>query len=220
MDYMADYMIPKMKEIGVTEAALREHVALISSPAGKTYMEHWQQLINTWRSEMFSIMDQDSLKVMNGDTSNPIQVKAGIDAGYVAKFKEVMYDVMVNSAQATIDQMTNLATMIFKDNTDELAKIQNRLQGPKAWLTANLPAIAVNCAYGIITEEDLDVAAKLNALDTHKMRSLLPIGNVDMMSMGNEIMSDYIEWMEDHGAVVKADMKEIIPEMIKKMSGN
>ena len=131
-----------------------------------------------------------------------------------------MYDDMVSTAQAFINQMANLATMIFKDNSDELAKVQNRLVGPKAWMTANMPAIAVNCAYGIITEEDLDVAAKLKALDTHKMRSLLPIGNVDMMSMGNEIMGDYIEWMEDHGAVVKADMKEIILEMINKMRGN
>lgn len=221
MDYMADFMIPKMKEIGVSEAALREHVALISSPAGKTYMEHSQQLSKTFMSELLPIMDQDSLKVMNGDTTDPIQVKTGIDAGYVAKFKEVMYDDMVNTAQATINQMANLATMIFKDtNSDELAKIQNRLVGPKAWMTANLPAIAVNCAYGIITEDDLDVAAKLKALDTHKMRSLLPVGNVDMMSMGNEIMGDYIEWMEGHGAVVKADVKGILLEMINKMRGN
>ena len=52
------------------------------------------------------------------------------------------------------------------------------------------------------------------------MRSLLPVGNVDMMSMGNEIMGDYIEWMEGHGAVVKADVKGILLEMINKMRGN
>ena len=219
MDYMADFMIPKMKEVGVSEAALREHVALISSPAGKTYTEHFQQLNKTLKSELFSIMDQDSLKVINGDTSDPIQIKAGIDAGYAEKFKEIMYDDLVNSTQAVISQLANLATMIFNDtNPDELAKVQNRLVGPKAWMTANLPAIAVNCAYGIITEEDLDVAAKLRALDTHKLLSFLPIGQFDMMSMGNGMIGDYIEWMEDHGAVAKEDLKEMILEMIKNRS--
>ena len=221
MDYVADFMIPKMKEIGVSEAAIREHVALMSSPAGKTYKEHMQQLSKTLMSELFPIMDQDSLKVMNGDTSDPIQIKAGIDAGYVEKFKEIMYDDMVNSIQAVVNQITNIATMIFNGSKpDELANIQNRLVGPKAWIAANLPAIAVNCAYGIISEDDLDVAAKLKALDTHKMQSLLPIGNVDIMSMGNGMMVDYIEWMENHGAVTKEYAKKMILEMINKKRSN
>ena len=34
----------------------------------------------------------------------------------------------------------------------------------------------------------------------------------DMMSMGQGVMKDYIEWMEDHGAVVKEDMKDFLQD--------
>ena len=221
IDYMADnFFIPKMKELGVSEAALRENAALVSTPAGKTYKEHMQQLSKVLKSELISMMEQDSLKVINGDTSDPIQIKAGIDAGYAAKFKEIMYDDIVNTTQVVFNQYANVAKMILKDNPDEMAKIQDKLAAPKAWIAANLPAIMVNCAHGIITEDDLDFAAKMRGLDTHKLLGLLPMNTVDMMSVGYSIMGDYIEWMENHGAVMKEGMKEIILEIIKKMRGN
>ena len=217
IDFIADnYFMLMMKELGVSEAALRENAALVSSPAGKTSREHMQQLSKVLKSELISIMEQDSLKVINGDTSDPIQIKTGIDPGYAAKFKEIMYDDMVNVSQAIFNQYANLASMIFKDHPDEMAKIQDSLAGPKAWIAANLPAIAVNCAYGIITEDDLDFAAKMRGLDTHKLLGLLPMNTVDMMSVGYGIMGDYIEWMENHGAVTKEYMKDIIHGMFNK----
>ena len=34
----------------------------------------------------------------------------------------------------------------------------------------------------------------------------------DMMSMGIGVMKDYIEWMDDHGAVMKEGMKEFLQD--------
>ena len=220
MDCMTDFILPKIKELGVTEAALRENVALRSSPAGMTYTEHLQQLTEILKGEIISIMAQDSLKILNGDTSNPVQIKEGIDAGYLEKYKKILDDDMVNLGMSSIDHYANLAAMIIKDNPDELSNIQNVLTSLKAWMTANIPAITINNAYGIITEEDLDFVAKLKALDTYKMTGLIPMNSVDMMSMGNGIIMDYIKWMEDHGAVANEFMKDVFHEMLKKENGN
>ena len=220
MDYMTDLILPKIKELGVTEAALRENVALRSSPAGMTYAEHYQRLSEVLKGEIVSIMRQDSLKIMNGDTSNPVQIKAGIDAGYVEKYKKILDDDMINLGMGSIDQYANLAAMIIKDNPDELSKIQNMLTSMKAWMTANVPAITINSAYGIITEEDLDFVAKLKTLDTYKLTGLIPMNGFDMMSMGYGIIMDYIKWMEDHGVVANEFPKKVFNEMLKRGNGN
>lgn len=220
MDYMTDFILPKMKELCVSEADLRENIALRSSPAGKTYTEHLQELSGVLKGEMISIMMEDSLKIVNGDTSNPVQIDAGIDAAYVEKYKKIMDDDMVNIVTAGFDQYANIAEMIINDNPDELTKIQNTLTSLKAWMIANAPAIVINNAYGIITEEDLDFVAELKALGTHKLMLLLPLTTVDMTPMGNGIIMDYIKWMEDHGAVANDFVKETLYEMIKQERGN
>lgn len=220
MDYMTDFILPKIKELGVSEADLRENIALRSSPAGETYTEHLQELSGVLKGEMFSIMMEDSLEIINGDTSNPVQINAGIDAAYVEKYKKIMDDDMDKIVMAAFDQYANIAEMIINDNPDELEKIQNILTKLKAWMTANAPAILINNAYGIITEEDLDFVAELKALGTHKLMLLLPLNTVDLTSMGNGILMDYIKWMEDHGAVANELMKETLHEMIKQERGN
>ena len=215
MDYMTDLFLPKVKELGVSEAALRENAALWSTPAGKTYLEHLQQLTEVLKVDLASLIDLDNLKIKNGDTSDPVQIKADIDAGYVAKYKKVMEGDLINVVEGSFDQYSNLATMIFKDKSDELADLQNKIAGLKAWSTANLPAMTINAAYGIITEDDLDFVTKLQSLDTHKLLGLIPMSNVDLMSMGSGIMMDYLEWMENHGAVVKEYMKDALIQMSK-----
>ena len=215
MDYMTDLFLPKVKELGVSEAALRENAALWSTPAGKTYLEHLQQLTEVLKVDLASLIDLDNLKIKNGDTSGPVQIKADIDAGYVAKYKKVMESDLINVVEGSFDQYSNLATMIFKDKSDELADLQNKIAGLKAWATANLPAMTINAAYGIITEDDLDFVTKLQSLDTHKLLGLIPMSNVDLMSMGSGIMMDYLEWMENHGAVVKEYMKDALIQMSK-----
>lgn len=221
MDYMTDFMCAKTKELGVTEAGLREFVSLMYTPEGQTYNEHmaqWVEAIKGDTTALNSLESLDSLKIMAGEYPDPIQVKAGIDPGYVEKYKKVLEADMVKYMQGLFDQYCNIFTMIFGGMSDEMKEamsdemkdMQNRFDGMKNWMTANIPTMALNNAYGIVTEDDLDFIAKMQTLDTRKLIGLLPMNPGDMMSMGQGVMKNYIEWMEDHGAVVKEETKEFL----------
>ena len=210
MDYMTDFMCAKIKELGVTEAGLREFMSLMSTPEGQTYKEHMAQWIEAIKCDTTALNGLDIPKIMAGEDPDPIQVKAGIDPGYVEKYKKVLGADLTNYMQGIMDQYINLFAMIFKEMPDEMKDAQNELDRVKNWMVANVQTIALNNAYGIFTEDDLDFAAKMQTLDTHKLIGLLPMNPGDMMSMGQRIMKNYFEWMEDHGAVVKEEMKDFI----------
>ena len=218
MDYMTDFMCAKTKELGVTEAGLREFVSLMSTPEGQTYKEHMAQWVEAIKRDTTALNDLDTLKIMAGEDPDLIQIKDGIDPEYVEKYKKVMEADQVKYMQGLFDQYFNFFTMIFggmsdemnEAMSDEMKDMQKKLDGLKTWMTANLPTMALNNAYGIITEDDLDFVGRLQDLDTHKLLGLLPMSTTDMMSMGQGIMTNYLEWMQDHGAVVKEDLKEFL----------
>ena len=218
MDYMTDFMCAKIKELGVTEAGLREFMLLMSTPEGETYKEHMAQWVEAIKRDTTALNDLDTLKIMAGEDPDLIQIKDGIDPEYVEKYKKVMEADQVKYMQGLFDQYFNFFTMIFggmsdemnEAMSDEMKDMQKKLDGLKTWMTANLPTMALNNAYGIITEDDLDFVGRLQDLDTHKLLGLLPMSTTDMMSMGQGIMTNYLEWMQDHGAVVKEDLKEFL----------
>lgn len=211
MDYMTDFMCAQVKELGVTEAGLREFISLMSTPEGQTYNEHSAQWLEAIKRDTTAVDGLDTLKIMAGEDPDPIKIKAGIDPGYVEKYKKVLEDDLVKHyLKGYFDQYFNLFTMIFQLMPDEMKDKQKKLDGLKNWMIANLPTVLLNNAYGIITEDDLDFLAKLQTLDTHKFMGLLPLSSGDMISMGQGIMKNYFEWMEDHGAVVKEMMKDFV----------
>ncbi len=222
MDYMTDFMCVKTKELGVTEAGLREFVSLMSTPEGQTYKEHMAQWVEAVKRDTtaFNGLEPLDSKIMAGEYPDPIPVKAGIDPGYVEKYNKVLGDNMAKYMQGLFDQYFNIFTMIFGGMSDEMKEamsdemkdMQKRFDGMKNWMTANIPTLALNNAYGIFTEDDLDFVAKTQTLDTYKLIDLLPMNPGDMMSMGNGVMKNYIEWMEAHGAVVKEGMKEFLQD--------
>ena len=219
MDYMTDFMCAKIKELGVTEAGLREYMSLMSTPEGQAYKEHMAQWVEAIKRDTtaFNGLDSlDSLKIMAGEYPDPIQVKAGIDPGYVEKYNKVMGADMAKYMQDLFDQYFNFFTMMLggmsDEMSDEMKDMQKRFDGMKNWMTANIPTIALNNAYGIFTEDDLDFVAKTQSLEIHKLIGLLPMNPGEMMSMGQGIMKKYIEWMEDHGAVVKEEMKDFLQD--------
>ena len=223
MDYMTDFMCAKTKELGVTEAGLREYISLMSTPEGQTYKEHMAQWVEAIKRDTTVLNGQDSLdslKIMAGEYPDPIQVKAGIDPAYVEKYNKVLGADMAKYTQGMFDQYFNFFTMMFEGMSDEMKDamsdemkdMQKRFDGMKNWMTANIPTIALNNAYGIFTEDDLDFVAKTQTLDTRKLIGLLPMNPGDMMSMGQGVMKNYIEWMEDHGAVMKEGMKEFLQD--------
>ncbi len=212
MDYMTDFMCAKSKELGVTEAGLRELISLMSTPEGQTYNEHSAQWFEAIKRDTTVFDGLDTLKIMAGEDPDPIQIKAGIDPGYVEKYNKVLEaDLVKQYLQGCFDQYFNIFTMIFREMPDEMKDVQNKLDRVKNWMIANLPTMALNNAYGIITEDDLDFLAKLQTLDTtHQLLGFLPMNPGDLMTIGQGAMKNYIEWMENHGAVVKEDMKDFI----------
>ena len=69
MDYMTDFMCAKTKELGVTEAGLREYISLMSTPEGQTYKEHMAQWVEAIKRDTTVLNGQDSLdslKIMAG----------------------------------------------------------------------------------------------------------------------------------------------------------
>ena len=212
MDYMTDFMCAKSKELGVTEAGLRELISLMSTPEGQTYNEHSAQWFEAIKRDTTVFDGLDTLKIMAGEDPDPIQIKAGIDPGYVEKYNKVLEaDLVKQYLQGCFDQYFNIFTMIFREMPDEMKDVQNKLDRVKNWMITNLPTMALNNAYGIITEDDLDFLAKLQTLDTtHQLLGLLPMNPGDLMTIGQGAMKNYIEWMENHGAVVKEDMKDFI----------
>jgi hypothetical protein len=219
-DYMTDFLCAKIKELGVTEADLREYMSLMSTPEGQAYKEHMAQWIEATKHDPSLFDGLDSLKIMAGEYPDPIQVKAGIDPGYVEKYNKVLGADMAKYMQGLFDQYFNIFTMMFEGMSDEMKDamsdemkdMQKRFDGMKNWMTANIPTIALNNAYGIFTEDDLDFVAKTQTLEIHKLINLLPMNPGDMMSIGIGVMKDYIEWMDDHGAVMKEGMKEFLQD--------
>ena len=197
MDYMTDFMCAKSKELGVTEAGLRELISLMSTPEGQTYNEHSAQWFEAIKHDTTVFDGLDTLKIMAGEDPDPIQIKAGIDPGYVEKYNKVLEaDLVKQYLQGYFDQYFNIFTMIFREMPDEMKDVQNKLDRVKNWMIANLPTMALNNAYGIITEDDLDFLAKLQTLDaTHQLLGLLPMNPGDLMTIGQGAMKNYIEWM-------------------------
>jgi hypothetical protein len=205
-DQLTDFFFTNVKELGISEANLKETMTLLSTPAGMTFQEHQRQWNNALKDEL-SIMMQNLPMIMVGDTSDPIQPKAGIEAGYIEKYKEAM-DGYSGSKITLLMKPIDQISMLFATNndgemSDEMEPMQEMQEKVEAWMAANGPTIEMNCAYGIITEDDLDFAAKLKAQNTLKLLDLVPFSVDELSWAGNDFLIDYVEWMQEHGAVLE-----------------
>ena len=201
-DLFAGGMESKMKERNVTEADLRDVIELLSTPAGKTYNEHQQAWIDNIKEELPSVMLQNLGQVMYGDTSNPIQPKAEIDAGYIKKFKEVMGSGIVESFMNAFDMTTP---------TTKFVQLPEGLKdGLQKWLNVNMPTMMMNCAYGTMTIDDLDFAAMLSSHESYRKVQDFSRFTFNEIDMVPDMLSNYINWMQNQGAVVRGGASDII----------
>ena len=201
-DLFAGGMESKMKERNVTEADLREVMELLSTPAGKAYNEHQQAWIDKIKEELPSVMLQNLGQIMYGDTSNPIQPKADIDAGYMKKFKEVMGSGIVESFMNAFDMTTP---------TTKFVQLPEGLKdGLQKWLKDNMPTMMMNCAYGTITIDDLDFAEMLGSQESYRKVQDFSRFNINETYMVPDMLSNYINWMQNQGAVVRSGASDII----------
>ena len=211
---MIDWFVDLVKVRDMTEADLKEVASLLSSPEGKVYDAHQQEWIAELLVEFLDNLRMPFMKSAeemefdeDKDWSHggladllgpPVQPKADIDAAYAAKFKEVILESAFS--HEFIDAMINRFDQdsIFHENEEDR-------QTTRDWMIASVPAVLMNSAYGILTLEDLDYAAKLYSNEAYcKYTDYGKSADLENLKVGH-FMVKYSEWMESQGAKVTDD---------------
>lgn len=224
-DDMLDPYVSEMTEIGMSEADLREVASLVSTPEGKTFAEHEQEWMAEFLAEFmmpFMMLEEDKAPAeapaedkdwSSGGLADllgePVQPRADIDPAYVAKFKDVILESPI--AKNMMDAMMK---RMDEDSSDESKKQEER-KAFTDWMVPSMSALLLNSAYGNLTLEDLDYAAKLYANESYcKLGSYDSFDN-DKLKMGYFILK-YMDWMKEHGATLSEDPQDAA-EFLKSM---
>lgn len=201
----------------MTEADLKEVASLFSLPEGKTFEEHQQEwmgefLANLMMPFMMIGEDENASQDMGVDEDKdwssggledllgpPIQPKADIDAAYAAKFKDVILESVF------VKNMTDAMVMRLNQDTVATPEKQESRKVYIDWINKSMPALLLNSAYGNLTLEDLDYAAKLYSNESYCKLS----GNGDSADLENlkkgHFLVKFTDWMEEQGAKVTDD---------------
>ena len=214
IDFLMDLMIPKMKELGVTEEGLKKTASLLATPEGKTLTKHSQQWGEAMKNDLISILEKNRSKFMDGVLADPVQPKADIDAEYQVKYNKVIKDQQSKIFTQIFDNYTGMFKRIAeKTGFDKSKEMEEKMEKVKVWWNTNLPTIAMNNAYGILTPDDIDYTAKLYSGDNVYKKMLVLANTTEIESMGMGIMSNYVEWMQDHGAVLQDGILDALKSM-------
>lgn len=199
-DWMVDLWVPKFEEINLKEADLKKINSLLATDAGQIYIAHQHEWSAALNENLSTVMMENITQIMSGDTSKPIQPKEGIDAGYIEKFKKSLAPTLVETFMKILDS-----------GADQMPDTY------KTWLKTNVVTIALNSAYGIITEEDLDFVEKLNSTDCYSKTKTLISDLGQIKELSTEMITNYVKWMQDNGVPLKEGAENII-KMIQNAS--
>jgi hypothetical protein len=223
-DDVIDFYVTSMTEQGMTEADLRELSSLVSTPEFKVFSDHTKNWALGIASEMMGplmgMMDFDDKagidsreymeKVSNyvSILESPVQPNPEIDAAYAEKFNHVMLGSPV------VKQMMDMMLKRLDDKDPELQESSKKV---KDWMTKNVPVLLLNFAYGNLTDEDLDYAAKLQANETYSKFLNFDLSSIDMEKYYNKhAYLKYLNWMKEQGAKTSEDPNAIM-EYFKSM---
>ena len=103
-----------------------------------------------------------------------------------------------------------------EDDDDEEAWDDNEKELMLGWLSENAYPMALNTAYSTLTPEDLDYAEKLYSYESYRKLNDHSEVDLDDVNVG-AIFSDYLNWMQEHGATVDEDSEDL--SMLKMMFG-
>ncbi len=220
-DDMIDCYALAWKEQGMTEADLRELSSLFSTPQYKVFDAHCKEwmvgFVSCMLEPLMESMRNMEEQLESGEykykeseylsrMESPIQPNAEIDAEYAEKFNIVMMksSLVKTMTDAMFKRMDEGMDCV---SIDEPIRKESQ-EKVKDWMTKSLPAMLLNNAYGNLTLEDLDYAAKLFANETFcKFQNYDP-SKTDMESLKNaHAISKYMEWMEEQGAKKSEDPK-------------
>lgn len=225
---MIDKFVDEIKLRNMTEADLKAVASLLSTPEGKIFIAHnqkWAEAISANMISPFMAMygtlklKQEKLRAYEDGECDlddsmgvlellgpPIQPNADIDAAYAAKFNDV-FSGLDAFAGSLMDAITKGIT---EDTTTH--QTEEERVAIKDYMDKSMRALMLNSAYGTLTLEDLDFAAKLNANESYKKLNdfskfndlLNNPAELEELKKGN-IMVKYSNWMEEHGAKVTED---------------
>ena len=224
-DDMLDSYVSTMTEIGMSEADLREVTSLVSMPEGKTFADHEQEWMAEFLAEFmmpFMMLEEDEAAAeapaedkdwSSGGLADllgkPVQPRADIDPAYAARFKDVILESPI--AKNIMDAMMKR----MDEDSSDVSKKQEERKAFTDWMVPSMSALLLNSAYGNLTLEDLDYAAKLYA-----NKSYCKLGNYgtfdnDKLKMGYFVLK-YLDWMKEQGATLSEDPQDAV-EFFKLM---
>lgn len=193
-DYI-EILIPPLQAQNITEADLQEVHSLLSTPQGKTYAAHLAEWQNEWDTEVMSLMldvvyDMDTEEELELE---PVQLNADIDAAFATKVTKLVDDMSIVST--FVETLNEPSPFSPDDETD-----------PKVidWFKENLPVIALNTAYGMLTDEDLDFGLMLFTKESYRKVVDFSNNNDDKL-MVTALLTKYMEWMNAQGATLRED---------------
>ena len=193
-DDYAESLIPILQAQNITEADLQEVYSLLSTPQGKTYAAHKAEWESELSSEFTSLMLEAVLDMEPEGEFNlePIQPDADIDAAYAAKMTKLLDDM-------------SLVSKMIKELEEPSSDGSEDEMDPKIidWFKDNMPVIALNMAYGTLTDEDLDFGQLLFTKESY--RKVMDVFNNTKVVEENvaALFTKYFDWMQAQGATVK-----------------
>ena len=226
-DDMLDSYVSAMTEIGMTEADLREVASLVSTPEGKAFADHEQE----WMAEFLTEFMMPFMMLGEGEEpaeeeepaedkdwssggladllGKPVQPRADIDPAYAAKFKDVILETPI--AKNMMDAMMKR----MDEDTSDASKKQEERKAFTDWMVPSMSALLLNSAYGNLTLEDLDYAARLYANESYCKLGNYGTFDNDKLKMGY-FMLKYMDWMKEQGATLSEDPQDAA-EFVKSM---
>lgn len=213
MDQIVDMIEPLMREHNVTESDLREVCALLSTPEGRSYTAHQNELREAFPKVFMELffdpaMADRMVSLEETGTAENLPVDPKIDSAYAAKFFQ-LYE-----ASNFMDRYKERLSSMGMDD----------IAGNKAllnWLSENVLTVMLNTSYGLVTPEDLDFGIKMLSSNESCRKTLdaSQMNEESLRSAGVEMMEKYEAWMKAHGAQSR-DKDEIFKQMMEIYKGN
>ena len=205
-DTYLDASVSLLKARGITEADLNEVSSLYAKPEIKAFEAHqkaWMVDVATYMMEPLMKMMENASQGIYEDTGmadriQTVQPNPEIDAAYAEKFNNVMLEspLIKKMEEAMIQRMD-------QDTPIDDPIVMEAGEDAKNAILKSLPAILLNSAYGNLTLEDLDVAARLYSNEAYC--KLQDTSNADEETRILTQNQNYPDWMKEHGAKMSED---------------
>ena len=221
--FMADMLQDQFKE-NITESDLRKMTAMLTTPQGNAFREH----TDTWSAQFEQVYENGDIgqslnAMMEGKPVAPIVRNSDIPESYAQKFMQY-FDAnrYVDKMNAVVNGVVNqMSAMMGGELPDSVtSKIDLATSKLLEWNQTNMGTLAMNSAYGIMTEADLDFFATLYAQDSyrHALDASSKMSE-NVMKTGFTIILDYVDWMKTQG-VPLSRMGEGSVESLKEAIAN